>query len=122
MPDVIMIRQLLQLSRTMDKDAVMEKELFDLSAVCSDTLDGFSQAAEMKGIHLERAIQNGIFFTGDQTMMIRAVSNLIANAIKYNDPPGEVMILLEYGSFFSCQITLSTWSITPCLNLYFTPS
>ena len=89
-----MIRQLLQLSRTMDKDAVMEKELFDLSAVCSDTLDGFSQAAEMKGIHLERAIQNGIFFTGDQTMMIRAVSNLIANAIKYNDPPGEVMLAL----------------------------
>lgn len=90
-----LIQQLLQLSRTMDKEAVMEKERLDLSALCRDMVDEYSKVAEEQGIEMEANIENQIFFNGDQTLLIRMMANLLTNAVKYNEAPGTVWMTLS---------------------------
>ncbi len=90
-----LIQQLLQLSRTMDKTAVMDQEEMDLSSLCLDVAADMETEAAERGIRIETDIQEGVDFHGDQTMLMRMLLNLIGNGIKYNHEPGYVRLSLH---------------------------
>lgn len=90
-----MIQQLLQLSRTMDRNAVIEREHMDLSGLCKDVVDEFAASAADKGIAIDSSIAGGVYIDADQTLIMRMLVNLISNAIKYNSPSGRVMVSLK---------------------------
>ena len=90
-----MIQQLLQLSYTMDKNAIVEKESIDLSELCKDILEELQSKAKGSNVTLAANIQNGVTIEGDQTLIIRMIENLVTNAIKYNRPQGHIWFTLK---------------------------
>ena len=84
-----LIQQLLQLTRTIDKEKTIEKERFSLSMLCESVSEEISLLTEEKGIDLKTQIQQGIDLCGDETLIMRMILNLLTNAIKYSKPEGE---------------------------------
>jgi signal transduction histidine kinase len=89
------VTQLLEITRTrqLSND---DMELINLYELIKFTADSFSKKFEDKKITFQ--IDKPSFETNitcNQTMMIRVFSNLIANAIKYNNDSGEINITFK---------------------------
>jgi hypothetical protein len=89
------VNQLLELTRTrhLSRSELDSIELYELVKLTSES---FTQKLEDNHISLEIIPPN--FDTSvvcNQTMMIRAFSNLINNAIKYNRPNGSIKIMFN---------------------------
>lgn len=84
-----LIQQLLQISRTIDKEKTLEKETFDLSILCQSIVSELSLVAEEKGIFLSSRITPDIQFCGDETLIMRMILNLLTNGIKYSRTASE---------------------------------
>lgn len=78
-----MIQQLLQISRTINKDTQIEKETFDLSVLAEGLVEELSYVAEEQGISVSGDIEPDIEVTADETLMMRVMMNLLTNAMKY---------------------------------------
>ena len=52
----------------------------------------------MKGVRLTNHISDNVFIEADESLVIRALSNLISNAVKYTDRGGCVDVSLEDGT------------------------
>ncbi len=79
-----LIQQLLQLTRTIDKEKTIEKENFSLSMLCESISEELSLLAEEKHIQFQTEIQSDIDICGDETLIMRMILNLATNAIKYS--------------------------------------
>lgn len=84
-----LIQQLLQLTRTIDKEKTIERENFSLSMLCESISEELSLLSEDKGIRFEKTIQPDIDIFGDETLMMRMILNLTTNAIKYSKEEGK---------------------------------
>jgi signal transduction histidine kinase len=89
------VTQLLEITRTrqLSKD---DMELINLYELVKLTSDAFSKKLSDREVTLH--IDKPLFETNiycNQTMMIRVFSNLIANAIKYNNDSGEINITFQ---------------------------
>lgn len=60
-------------------------------AVCMDMED----QAQKAGLTLRWQLEPGIFLTGDETLLIRLLTNLLTNAIRYNRPQGQIDVSLS---------------------------
>ena len=78
-----LVDRLLTFARSDSGRLVVEKEDIDLSALCEDIAEQQICLAEEKGVIVETDVQPGIHVTGDETMLIRMILNLIDNAMKY---------------------------------------
>lgn len=79
-----LIQQLLQLTRTIDKEKTIEKENFSLSMLSESISEELSLLAEEKHIQFQTEIQSDIDICGDETLIMRMILNLATNAIKYS--------------------------------------
>jgi signal transduction histidine kinase len=61
----------------------MELEMFDLSVLCQSLAEDVAEAASAVDVILISDIEPDVMFRGDETLMIRLLSNLTENAIKY---------------------------------------
>lgn len=84
-----LIQQLLQLSRTIDKERTIEKEEFSLTLLCESISEEISLLAEEKGIVLRTQIDQDVDICGDETLIMRMILNLLTNAVKYSKEKGE---------------------------------
>ena len=84
-----LIQQLLQLSRTIDKERTIEKEEFSLTLLCESISEEISLLAEEKGIVLRTQIDQEVEICGDETLIMRMILNLLTNAVKYSTEKGE---------------------------------
>lgn len=85
-----MIGQLLQISRTLDKEKTIEKENLDLSLLCESILQELSHMAEDAGVRLTGDIQPAVNINGDETLLMRMIINLVTNAVKYSRSPADM--------------------------------
>ncbi len=83
-----LIQQLLQLTRTIDKEMAIDKEVFDLSVLCESISEELSYLAEDKGIAFKSSICQKVTICGDETLIMRMILNLATNAIKYSKDQG----------------------------------
>lgn len=92
-----LIQQLLQLTRTIDKEKTIDKETFDLSVLCESICEELSYLAEEKGITFTSSICSSVSLYGDETLIMRMILNLATNAIKYSKGPeaGERWVRLQ---------------------------
>ncbi|MEM6638248.1 MAG: sensor histidine kinase [Pseudomonadota bacterium] len=58
---------------------------FDLSATLASVLDDFA-ATVPKGVMVEEDIHEGLFLTGDETVIREAITNLLDNSIRHGGP------------------------------------
>jgi two-component system phosphate regulon sensor histidine kinase PhoR len=68
----------------------------DLKNIVSDLVSKQKEIAEKAGLSFESKIDDGDYtMQGDATMLEEAFKNLITNAIKYNNPNGNVTVALS---------------------------
>lgn len=78
-----MVQQLLQISRSINKENAIEKELFNLSILAESILMELSMVGEEQGVIVEGKINPDIEIIADETLIMRVMMNLITNGIKY---------------------------------------
>ena len=87
-----LISGLLSLSRLEAKQALEEREEFDLGAAAEVAADMLRERAQQRGISIETARCEPAVLCGDQTMVTQAVLNLVENAVRYGSEGGQVRI------------------------------
>jgi PAS domain S-box-containing protein len=87
-----LISDLLDLSLRSGRFNVQRSRL-DLDALCHETIELFGAEARSRGIALSCRIDSGLpTVRGDPHRLAQLLSNLIGNALKFTEPPGEVGI------------------------------
>ncbi len=88
----ILIERLLELAR-LDK-FLLRKESVDLSQLVKETTEKHRPFAQEKNVTIVEAIAPGIRVSGDPSLVRQIVSNLLANAIKFNKEGGRIDLKL----------------------------
>lgn len=88
------VSQLLLLSRAENGKFVPEREPVELDVLCETVCEELEAMAAERQVDLSWDIEE-IQVTGDETLLIRMVNNLVSNAIRYNRPGGSVEISLK---------------------------
>ena len=89
------ISQLLLLARAENGKFEPSWERLNLSELCEMVLLEMEDTAQSQGIALEMQLEPDIMLTGDQTLLMRLLTNLITNAIRYNRKGGRVEVCLR---------------------------
>ncbi len=77
-------QEIIELSRLQASDALSKPELVDIDEVVAMAIDQNRVAAEAHEIQLVTKTKSGARVYGDETMLVTAVDNLIANALQYS--------------------------------------
>lgn len=78
-----MVQQLLQISRSINKENAIEKEVFPLSMLAESLVEELSIVAEEQGVQIIGEIEPDIEISADETLIMRVMMNLMTNGIKY---------------------------------------
>ena len=89
-----LIELLLALSRLDAGQETMKRIPFDLSRVTRDCVELIRPLAEERRVDLFTELLP-LEIVGDSERLAQVVNNLVANAIQYNQPNGEVRVKLE---------------------------
>ncbi len=89
-----LISQLLTLSRADKGSEKLTLERLNLSELAEIVAEEQREAARAKGIEIHTGIAPGLYVRADETMMMRMLMNLTANAITYGKPGGHIAIEL----------------------------
>ncbi len=85
-------QEIIDLSRLQAADALTKAELIDIDQVVANAIDQNRVAAEANNVSLVSGGDAGAEVYGDETLLVTAVHNLIANAIQYSPPNSRVGI------------------------------
>lgn len=86
----VLIDRLLELARL--DSFVLHSEQIDLSTLVRETAERHRAEAVAKEVTLELRLADDVSIQGDAALIRQAVSNLVANAIKFNVPGGKVEV------------------------------
>ena len=88
------VSQLLLLARGDNGTFQPRWETVELSELWEMVCLDLAAQAEQKGLSLQWQLEPDIRLTGDETLLIRLLTNLLANAIGYNRPQGSIQVRL----------------------------
>lgn len=88
------IAQLLMLSRADNGKFVLHPEQINFSEICEMATLELEDSASQAGVTLQMELAPNVLLNGDETLLVRLVTNLLTNAIRYNKPGGKVTIRL----------------------------
>ncbi len=91
---IVLVNDIIRLSRLDDKDIREETLPVDLFQVCEETLSTLKPAAEERKIALHLTGASAVF-PGVRHIVDEIVYNLCDNAIRYNKPEGSVFVSAE---------------------------
>ncbi|HEV2861944.1 MAG TPA: ATP-binding protein [Pyrinomonadaceae bacterium] len=86
------VEDVLDVSRIVAGKFKLEAEPLEIAPVVQAALDTTRPAAEAKGIRLRSDLGPGAVVTGDPARLQQVVWNLLANAVKFTPPGGEVRV------------------------------
>lgn len=87
-----MTQEIIELSRLQAADALSHPEMVDVDQVISAAVDQNRVTAESNRIALVSGAASRERVWGDETMLVTALNNLIANAVQYSPSPSRVGI------------------------------
>ena len=88
------VSQLLLLSRAENGKFVPEREPVELNVLCETVCEELEAMAAERQVELAWNTEK-LQITGDETLLIRMVNNLVSNAIRYNRPGGSAEVSLR---------------------------
>ena len=88
------VSQLLLLSRAENGKFVPEREPVELNVLCETVCEELEAMAAERQVKLACNTEE-LQITGDETLLIRMVNNLVSNAIRYNRPGGSAEVSLR---------------------------
>lgn len=89
------ISQLLMLVRADNGKFTPKFEQILLSELCEMAVIELEEEAREQGISLNMELEAKVVINGDETLLIRLLTNLIQNAVKYNREGGRVTVRLK---------------------------
>jgi signal transduction histidine kinase len=89
-----LIESLLALARFDAGQEVLKRLRFDFEKTVADCVELVQPLAEERGVKISVEIKR-LEITGDSERLAQVVTNLLTNAIQYNQPEGEVRVKLE---------------------------
>ncbi len=89
------INQLLTLSRADKGRLQLEREHFSLSELGEIICEEMNGEAAAQQVTLTASITPQVMLWADQTMIMRLLTNLVSNAIRYNQPGGSVQLGIQ---------------------------
>ena len=89
-----LIESLLELARFDAGQEVIKQLKFDLAKTISDSAELVQTLAEERGVKIISEI-SPLEITGDSERVAQVVTNLLTNAVQYNQPNGEVRVSLK---------------------------
>ena len=88
-----LVSHLLLLARIDANRQKLKKEKVDLGVLVEIAIDNMQSFAKQKQIFISTNIDDDIFISADEPLLLSAITNLISNAIKYGKVNGRVDIL-----------------------------
>ncbi len=85
-------QEIIELSRLQASDALTKPELVDIDNVVAAAIDQNRVSAESREVQLVTKVRTKAQVYGDETMLVTALHNLIANALQYSPPRSRVGI------------------------------
>ncbi|AWH96466.1 sensor histidine kinase [Dietzia psychralcaliphila] len=79
-----MVSELIELSRLQGAERIRDAEPVDVDAVVDEAMRRSASAAEAAGIELITDSPSGLEISGDWTLLVTALTNLISNAVNYS--------------------------------------
>lgn len=67
----------------------------DVSTVCNDIVQSFSELAEQNSIQVENGVTEGILWNTDSKSLTKILNNLISNAFKYTSVGGRIRVTVD---------------------------
>ena len=93
---LVLINQMLEISKTESGAIVPERRELDLSALLERSVELFRLPAEQKGQEIVLNLpERPVHFCGDSVKLQRLVGNLLDNAMKFTPPQGRITVALE---------------------------
>jgi PAS domain S-box-containing protein len=87
-----LINDLLDTSAIIAGKVALERKSFDAAALVANVALSQKPAAEQKGVTLECRAPAPVMINGDEQRLNQAITNLVANAIKFTDAGGRVCL------------------------------
>lgn len=91
----LMVQEILTVSRMESSDFTLQKERLDFSRLAVRRLDQFEDLIIQKDLRTEKDVQPEIYVEGDKKLLIKAVDNLIGNAVKYSPPKSHIRLSIS---------------------------
>jgi signal transduction histidine kinase len=85
-------RDLLLLARLEQGSAVWERAAVDVSQLCERTVEQMQPLAHERGLSIETEVAPDLIVEGSIDHLLRALVNMLDNAIKYSEPPSEIRL------------------------------
>ena len=96
-----MVSDLLELSRLESGSMVMKDEVVDVGKMVSELMSRYDLLFEDYKLHSVVECADGVFIKGDAGKLSQAVTNLIANAIRYTDEGGTITVKVTSGDIMA---------------------
>jgi signal transduction histidine kinase len=90
-----LIAHLLSFARADTKDATIAKETLNLSELARGAAEQAAEIADPLGISIKTDIENDLAVSGDETLLIRMMWNLLENSVKYVRQGGTTIFTLR---------------------------
>jgi len=103
-----LINDILDMSRIESGRMVLKKEEFSFSAMLEQINTMVSSQCSDKGLHYECRILSRVedFYIGDDMKLKEVIINILSNAVKFTDAPGNITMTVEKTAEFEDQSTL----------------
>ena len=99
-------QNLLTLAKLDESNNAATRQPLSLSDLTIEGSDMFREAMELKALHLERHIQPDLTFSANKELMMRLISVLLDNAVKYAPTGGKVVLEL-FGNDKTIQLIVA---------------
>lgn len=90
-----LIKDLIELSKSEEYAKESEFTEFSVSQIAETNADSFRTLAQMQGKQLNAEIEPGVCMRGQEDSIIRLMTILLDNGVKYCDPSGTVVLRLR---------------------------
>jgi two-component system sensor histidine kinase SenX3 len=87
-----MVGELIELSRLQGGEPLPDLEAVDVDAVVAEALSRYKVAADTADIAITTDAPTGYLVLGDETLLVTAIANLVANAIAYSPKGSPVSV------------------------------
>ena len=93
-----LISNILKLNKLENQEIVPAAKEYDLTRQLSDCALALEAAWEKKNLEFDAQLEERVMITADESMMELVFNNLIANAIKFTEPGGRIVLRqIEHG-------------------------
>lgn len=91
----LIVQRLLELAALENRHDLAQREAIDLASLLREVTDSLAAEARTRGIEFDITAPGGCIVEGEKFLLVRALTNLLRNALDFSPPGGRVDIRVE---------------------------